>query len=131
VIAVDSSVAVAALVSWHEAHEASLRATQEASIPAHALVETYSVLTRLPGRLAAGDAGRLLGLAFGAKRILTPSAGLQRAVVDLCSTVGITGGATYDAYVGLTAREHGARLISRDRKAARVYDLVEVEFELV
>jgi toxin FitB len=131
VIAVDSSVAVAALVSWHEEHGASLRAAQGASIPAHAFIETYSVLTRLPGRLAAGDAGRLLGLAFGAERILTPSAGLQRAVVDLCSTVGVTGGAIYDAYVGLTAKEHGARLVSLDRKAARVYELLDVDVDLI
>ena len=47
-IAADSSVVVAALLDWHEAHEASRQAAQGAVIPAHALAETYSVLTRLP-----------------------------------------------------------------------------------
>lgn len=52
--AVDSSVVIAAFASWHESHESARRAL--AARPraiAHAAVETYSVLTRLPPRAAA------------------------------------------------------------------------------
>jgi len=67
--ALDSSVVVAALASWHEHHDAALAAVQEALsseagaiVPGHALVEAYSVLTRLPRphRLRPADAARAL-----------------------------------------------------------------------
>jgi predicted nucleic acid-binding protein len=49
--AVDTSVAVALLVDSHEAHAPVLAALEgkQLALPQHALVETYSVLTRLPG----------------------------------------------------------------------------------
>ncbi len=37
----------------------------------------------------------------------------------------------YDGYVGLTAAAHGELLLSRDRRAARTYELLSVPFELV
>jgi len=43
----------------------------------------------------------------------------------------ITGRATYDGLVALTAARHGARLLSRDRRAARVYEALGVDFELI
>nr|WP_234812102.1 hypothetical protein [Mycolicibacter longobardus] len=43
----------------------------------------------------------------------------------------ITGGATYDALVGSTATAAGATLLTRDRRAVRIYDLLQVEYELV
>ena len=56
VTAVDTSVIIAALLGWHEAHDPALRALITASdtgggtllIPAPALVEAYAVMTRLP-----------------------------------------------------------------------------------
>jgi predicted nucleic acid-binding protein len=50
VIAIDSSVAIAAFATWNQHHRAALdflNAEQEALLPAHAALETYSVLTRL------------------------------------------------------------------------------------
>lgn len=53
--ALDSSVVVAALSSWHENHEqaaraidAKLKAGWTPLIPANVLLETFAVLTRLP-----------------------------------------------------------------------------------
>ena len=49
-IAVDSSVAVAAALSWHHEHAVALEGLPRGSLLlAHVGVETYSVLTRLPG----------------------------------------------------------------------------------
>lgn len=44
---------------------------------------------------------------------------------------GIVGGAVYDAVVAVTAREAGATLVSLDRRAARTYDAVAVEYRLL
>jgi hypothetical protein len=46
VTAVDTSVIVPSLAHWHEAHDAARRSAQGASVPAHALLESYSVLSR-------------------------------------------------------------------------------------
>ena len=47
--AVDSSVVIAAFASWHEHHAIARKAmTARPRLIAHAAVESYSVLTRLP-----------------------------------------------------------------------------------
>ncbi len=44
---------MAALSAWHESHDAAAEALEAVRVlPAHAMLETYSVLTRLPGGLA-------------------------------------------------------------------------------
>jgi predicted nucleic acid-binding protein len=66
--AVDSSVLVAALLSWHEAHSPAFAALSaaveegELLLPSSSLIECYSVLTRLPAahRLSPSDAAGLL-----------------------------------------------------------------------
>jgi hypothetical protein len=126
-------VAVAALAGWHVAHEPSRLAAENAALPAHARLETYSVLTRLPPphRLAPDVVATLLGRWFDGARTLTPSPLLSVSIVDRCSERGIDGGAVYDALVGLTAAEAGASLLTRDRRAARTYRLLGVDFELM
>lgn len=125
-LALDTSVAVALLVRSHQAHGAVLRwwGGREAALCGHAVAETYSVLTRLPGdlRLAPADAARLLGERFGAPLLLgDATAGrLPQVLGDL----GIAGGAVYDALVALAAVEHGAELATRDARARATYEIV-------
>ena len=92
----------------------------------HALVETYSVLTRLPGdlRLAPVDAARLIAARLG-KPILLGSRAAAR-IPELLSKLEIAGGAVYDALVGLAAAEHGAELATRDLRARGTYEAVGV-----
>lgn len=48
-IALDTSVAIAVFASWHEAHSVAVEAIGPSPrLPAHAAIETFSVLTRLP-----------------------------------------------------------------------------------
>ena len=65
-LVLDTSVAVPLLVTSHVAHRSVNAALGDrtAALAGHALLETYAVLTRLPGdaRLAPADAVRLLGL---------------------------------------------------------------------
>jgi predicted nucleic acid-binding protein len=44
---------------------------------------------------------------------------------------GISGGATYDALVALTAAEHELELVTRDRRAEVTYRRLGVRYRLV
>lgn len=132
-IAVDTSVAVPLLVRSHHDHASVARwwNGQEVALSGHALAETYSVLTRLPGdaRLAAADAALLLRTRFTAP--LTLSSSQAQALPDTLSRLGIAGGAVYDALVALAAKEHGAALATRDARARGTYDAVGVKVIVV
>ena len=90
----------------------------------HAVAETYSVLTRLPGdlRLSPDDAARLLGDWFGAPLLLGAESAAH--LPEVLSGLGIAGGAVYDALVGLAAVEHDADLATRDVRAKATYERV-------
>ncbi len=127
-VAVDTSVAVPLLVRSHHDHTTVVRwwNGQEVTLSGHALAETYSVLTRLPGdaRLAPADAARLLDARFSSPLVLSSSQ--ARKLPDTLSRLGIAGGAVYDALVALAAKEHGAALATRDARARGTYDAVGV-----
>lgn len=132
-IAVDTSVAVPLLVRSHLHHAEVVQwwDGQEITLSGHALAETYSVLTRLPGdaRLSAEDAARLLDLRFAAP--LTLSGPRARKIHATLSHLGIAGGAVYDGLVALAAKEHGVALATRDARARGTYDAIGVKVILV
>ena len=132
-VAVDTSVAVPLLVRSHQHHADVVRwwGGQELTLSGRALVETYSVLTRLPGdaRLSAEDAARLLNMRFATP--LTLSGPTAREVHVTLSRLGIAGGAVYDGLVALAAKEHGVALATIDARARGTYDAVGVNVILV
>jgi predicted nucleic acid-binding protein len=131
--AVDTSVAVAAFASWHEAHAVANDAVDAtAHLPAHCVLEVYSTLTRLPSpyRAPAEVVAEYLERRFG-RRVIEPPTGLLRTLPARLAAAGITGGATYDALVAETARSRKALLLSIDRRAARTYRLLDAEHELL
>jgi len=132
-IAVDSSVAIAAFGEWHELNDAAARVVEEgAVIPAHALLETYSVLTGFPPpyRAPAETVDTWLDDRFP-HVLAPPSADDQRKLVRQLARSGRIGGAVYDALVALTARNAGAILASADRRAIQLYDFLGVEVQRV
>lgn len=127
-LALDTSVAIPLLVATHRAHAAVSRwcSGREVALSGHAVAETYSVLTRLPGdlRLAPADAARLL-----AERFVTPllmGFDVAARLPEVLSRLQIAGGAVYDALVALVALEHGADLATRDARARLTYETVGV-----
>ena len=132
-VAIDTSVAVPLLVRSHNDHAAVVRwwSGQEVALSGHALAETYSVLTRLPGdaRLAPADAARLLDARFSPPLVLSSSR--SRKLPDTLTRLGIAGGAVYDALVALAAKEHRATLATRDARARGTYDAVGVKVIVV
>ena len=127
-LAVDTSTAVALLMSSHTAHRAVRRRLrgQDLVLTQHSLAETYSVLTRLPGdaRVAPADAVRLIDGNFGPPALL--SAAEAAAVPALLARHNIVGGAVYDGLVGLAAGAHDLALATRDVRAAATYDALGV-----
>jgi predicted nucleic acid-binding protein len=123
-LGLDTSAAVPLLVRTHEAHAAVVRwwGGRDVALSGHALAETYSVLTRLPGdlRLAPADAARLLAARFVEPLVLGPD--IAKRLPDLLGEHGIAGGAVYDALVALAAVEHGALLATRDARARATYE---------
>lgn len=91
----------------------------------HALAETYSVLTRLPGdaRVDPADAAVLIDENF---EFLPLGVRAARAAHREFARRGIAGGATYDGLVALAAREHGAEIVTRDMRARSTYEALGV-----
>lgn len=122
-LALDTSVAVPLLVTTHSAHAAVARwwAGRTSALSGHALAETFSVLTRLPGdvRVAPADAVRLLAR-FAPPLVLGADTSARLPV--LLAEAGVSGGAVYDALVALAAVEHGATLATRDARARNTYE---------
>lgn len=132
-IAVDTSVVVPAFASWHEAHGAAIRLLAESpALPAHVAVEAYSVLTRLPmpHRVPGTIVIDYLDRVFPPDRRLVASAETQIEITRRCAAAGVDGGGVYDALVAATVLEHGATLVTRDRRAAPVYRAIGVDFRL-
>jgi predicted nucleic acid-binding protein len=125
-LALDTSVAIPLLVATHRAHAAVSRwwDGREVALSGHAVAETYSVLTRLPGdlRLAPADAARLLGERFAEPLLL--GSDVAARLPEVLGRLGIAGGAVYDALVALAALEHGADLATRDGRAKATYEMV-------
>lgn len=119
--AVDTNCIVAALSPLHTHHGAALAECgrrldggEHMVVPASALIEAYSVLTRLPRpqRLDPPDAMALLDANFVKQgRVVGTDAAhvpdLLRAFVE----AGIAGGRTYDALIAEAARSGGASVL--------------------
>ena len=133
-VAADTSVLVAAFASWHEHHAAAFKALIRLdAVVAHSLLETYSVLTRLPAphRVAAEVASRYLRLTFSGYRVLGLAPQEQRKLVAGCAAWGVTGGAVYDALIAAVCARARARLLTLDGRAHQTYAALGVAHEML
>lgn len=125
--ALDASVIVAGLLSWHEQHEvataelvALLERPRKIVLPVHSLVEAYAVMTRLPPphRLGPEDALDLLEGSLRSRSILVGLDGEEGW--DLIGELGrhsVAGGTSYDGLIVACARKGGAkRILTFNRK---------------
>ena len=126
IILVDTSVAVAAMLSDHESQAAVVDALTglRPGLCGHAWFETFSVLTRLPApqRRPAREISEALHHNFPETRWLS-----QKATSDLaagCAKLGIAGGAVYDALVAAVAVAEDLPLLTRDLRALGTYQAI-------
>jgi predicted nucleic acid-binding protein len=106
---------VAAVCTWHEHHGAAAADIErrfdrgeQLSVAAHALVETYAVLTRLPAphRLAPADAWALVKANFVEPAAVVALDGPAHiALLGRLATMGIGGGRSYDAVIAACASQ--------------------------
>lgn len=114
---------IAALSEWHEHHQSAAAELEPVvALPAHVMLEAYSVLTRLPSGLAVPPtlAAKVLTDRFHgpALRLDDQQRGqLLRTLAD----AGVFGGASYDGLVALEAKAHGATLLTLDERAQSTY----------
>lgn len=126
-VAIDSSVLIALVCGWHQHHEAAtsmiedrLRGGAALVVPAHALLESYAVLTRLPAphRVAPADALALLDGNFRrGVEVVALTADRVWDLLDGAPRAGIHGGRTYDAAIAMAARRGRAgELVTLNRR---------------
>ena len=132
-VALDTSAAVPLVMRRHQAHKL-VREAVHGRLPVltfHSQIETYAVLTRLPGdaRVSPADAARVLAANFGPPLQLRLSG--DDLLPVLLASADVAGGATYDAVVALTAMRAGVLLLTRDARAMNTYQRIGVHFQVV
>ncbi len=105
---------IAAVCGWHEHHAAAatevekrLARGERMVLSAHALFESYAVLTRLPppNRVAPADAYAVLSASFiGGRRIIALEAAATSGLLKTLAREGVAGGRAYDALIAACAR---------------------------
>ncbi len=129
----DTSAAIALVTEDSDAHEAVRDACAGLvlGLSGHALLETYSVLTRLPGgsRLSPAAASRVITQEFPGS-VALPEADAVRSVAVLAEA-GVAGGAVYDGLVALAARSAGMTLLTCDRRAIGTYAALKAEVRII
>lgn len=140
VTALDTSVLVAGLLSWHKHHEAASAALSDllesqaaVVLPVHSLVEAYAVMTRLPppNRLSAKEAFEILQRTLRSRFTLVGLEGDETwGLIGDLSRRPIMGGTTYDALILACARKGGARRILTFNRA-HFERIVTDDFEVV
>ncbi len=131
--AADSSVTIAALLSDHPAHTTAADALARCKTTiAHAAAETYSVLTRLPAphRVDAKTAAAVLDKRLASTYATLDASAYAKAPGRLAAAR-VSGGATYDGLIALTALEHDLELVTRDKRAERTYRALDVPYQLL
>jgi predicted nucleic acid-binding protein len=134
VIAPDSSVVIAALSPWHDAHGVARAALAKADVrlPAHVAFETTSALSRMPEgrRIAPAVVLEALERGFAQPWLALDAAGLRDALWRAIEA-GVRGGALYDALIAATAAAHDAEILSADRRALGAYRAMGVAVRLL
>ncbi|MEM1332753.1 MAG: PIN domain-containing protein [Actinomycetota bacterium] len=122
-IAADSSVLVPALLTSHEFHQPCHESAGLVdSAIGHALVETYAVLTRLPQPYTVPPVQASTAVrSYSSNTLALPGDEVADAI-DRFVLARASGGASYDALIAVTAKQHAATLLTRDERAAEVYD---------
>lgn len=122
---------IAALAGWHDQHGAAAEALEGVTaLPAHVVLEVYSVLTRLPGGLAvpAADAANVLARRFDAAPLRLSAAARSRLPSTLAAS-GVLGGSAYDGLVALQAADRV--LLTLDRRAVATYQRLGAPYRLI
>ena len=116
----DTSCVLPLVAEWHEHHEpttksyrARISRSETPVIPVHALLECYSVLTRLPHPLRTNPeaAAEVLTKYFADVEIAGLESNLGWFLIRSASALGIGDGRIYDAAIAAAVAEAGATIL--------------------
>jgi predicted nucleic acid-binding protein len=136
VIAPDTSILVAGFDSTHpftrQAVAALVEVRRDGRLVTHTIAETFAVLSAPGGPYPASPA---IVVEYLSPLLERDPVGLSprrypRAVTEL-ARLGVRGGAVYDGLIALAARDAGAELVSLDRRAAKTYERVGVQYRII
>lgn len=133
-IAPDSSVVIAALAPWHEAHRQARAALahNDVRLPAHVAVETTSALSRAPEGYRLAPAVVLEAIERGFPRPwLVLEARRLRDALRRAVQCGVRGGALHDALIAATVAQESGEIVSVDRRALPTYRAMEVAVRFI
>jgi hypothetical protein len=122
---------IAALAAWHERHDDAAGALAGVTaLPAHVVLEVYSVLTRLPSGLAvpAGAAAATITRRFGDPPLRLADRG---DLLTRLAAAGVFGGASYDGLVALEATANDHTLLTLDERAQQTYRRLGAPFRVL
>lgn len=132
-IFLDTSILIPLFYGDHPHHEACVRVidrlqTDTGFCSAHGRVETYSSLTRMPGkyRVSAERACLFIATLRGQLRVIALTEDEYFDLIDECAAAGIVGGSIYDAVHGRCALKIGAEVLPtwNQRDFARFGDAI-------
>lgn len=128
----DSSVLIPALSQAHEFHElCRVQLPRVTVLPAHVLLETFSWLSGLRDGRAVPPRAVVRALEALDLPVVQLPPGEYLEMLGSMAWGGRSGAAVYDAQIAATAKHHGVRLLSRDRRAAATYELIGADYELI
>jgi hypothetical protein len=123
---------IAALAAWHEQHAAAGEALLRVKmLPAHVMLEAYSVLTRLPSGLAVPPAAAASVLRTRFPEPVLRLGTDQHDTIMRLSAAGVFGGSSYDGLVALQAHAHRQTVLTLDRRAQETYRRLGIPFQLI
>ena len=129
----DSSVLIPALQVGHPNHEEARKvlSRRQLKITGHVALETFAAMSSAAYKPRTSPSAAAAAIARLDASPLTLS---PQGYIDLIGKAGeggLLGGAIYDALIAITATQHGARLISRDKRAAATYKALGVDLEML
>jgi predicted nucleic acid-binding protein len=133
-IAPDSSVLIAGATPGHPFHVQAVeilpKVRSKGRLIAHTMAEAFSVLTRQASSRPPADVLRYLDQFLGRQPVGLTPASYTTALRRLADGE-IIGGAIYDGLIAAAAGQAGLRLLSLDRRAARTYAMLDVDYEIL
>lgn len=132
-IVLDSSVVIAGFGAWHEHHDVARQILADTPcLVAHAELESYSVLTRLPAPFRADPptVAAFLERTFTSPRLVL-GADEHAKLPGKLARLGISGGSVYDALIAFTVRAAEGELVTLDRRALDTYQRCRVSVRLL
>lgn len=128
-----SSVLIPALQVGHPNREEARKvlSRRQLRITGHVALETFAAMSSAAYKPRTSPSAAAAAIAQLDASPLTLSPQGHVDLIEKAGERGLMGGAIHEALIAITAAQHGARLISRDKRAAATYKALGVDLEML